>query len=320
MNFSAPAMQLTSNGAMGTSDGSTITSIVGNEGCGTYSFNGQFTEVSFTGPQLEWYCDFSVGIGGTSNMACSNLDTDNDAIPNRFDLDSDNDGYSDAYESGATTSTTTNYTFAAPHGTNGYRNSLETILDNGSPNYTSTYSSKATNSAITPLPVTWLEFAARKINKDDVLLNWATATEKNNLGFEVQHSPDGIHFENIGFVQGKGTTQQQHNYQFTQKNLASGTHYYRLKQLDNDGTVNFSIIRSLVVAESTLKVFPNPNNGTFTISDDEVLGPIKLYDALGQVLYSNIVNDKTYSINLENLTVGAYLLTVGERRTVLIKK
>ena len=147
MFFSASAIQLISNGAMGVSNGSSITSIVGNEGCGTYSFSGQYTEVSFTGPQAEWYCDFSVGIGGTSNMVCSNIDTDNDGIPNRLDLDSDNDGCSDAYESSVTTDITPNYIVPGPYGFNGFANSLEPASENGLYIGTYTYSS-ATNASL----------------------------------------------------------------------------------------------------------------------------------------------------------------------------
>ena len=175
------------------------------------------------------------------------------------------------------------------------------------------------------LPVTWLEFTARKANKNDGLLDWSTATEKNNRGFEVQHSLDAIHFENVGFVQGNGTTQQQHNYQFVHKNLASGTHYYRLRQVDNDGNSEFSGVRSLNIGtaatERTFNIYPNPNSGKFTITGSEALGKIKLYDALGQLIYTNTVNDKVHSISLENLADGAYLIIVGDQsKKVIIKK
>jgi hypothetical protein len=176
-----------------------------------------------------------------------------------------------------------------------------------------------------PLPVTWLEFTARKVNKNDGLLDWSTATEKNNRGFEVQHSLDGIRFENVGFVQGNGTTQQQHRYQFTHKNLASGTHYYRLRQVDNDGNAEFSVVRNLNIGnattERTFNIYPNPNGGKFTITGSEALGSIKLYDALGQLIYTNTVNDKVHSINLEDLADGAYMIIVGDQtKKVIIKK
>ena len=76
---------------------------------------------------------------------------DNDGVPNRLDLDSDGDGCSDAYESGATASVVPNYQFTGAVGTNGLVNSLETSIDNGVLNYTSTYS-KALNNSIHTCP------------------------------------------------------------------------------------------------------------------------------------------------------------------------
>ena len=67
------------------------------------------------------------------------VDTDNDGIPNRLDLDSDGDGCSDALESGATNTTTANFQFTGSFGANGYINTLETATDSGIPNYSSTY-------------------------------------------------------------------------------------------------------------------------------------------------------------------------------------
>ncbi len=71
---------------------------------------------------------------------CTDIDTDGDSIPNRLDLDSDNDGCSDAKEAGATTSNITNYIFPGPYGINGLTNSLETASESGIVNYTLNYS------------------------------------------------------------------------------------------------------------------------------------------------------------------------------------
>lgn len=83
---------------------------------------------------------------------CVCADTDNDGIPNYLDLDSDNDGCSDAFEANATTSLTTNFKFTTAVGTNGLANSLETVVDNGTINYTSTYAKAIDNTIKTCFP------------------------------------------------------------------------------------------------------------------------------------------------------------------------
>ncbi|WP_396169487.1 discoidin domain-containing protein [Flavobacterium sp.] len=75
-------------------------------------------------------------------------DTDNDGLTNDKDLDSDADGCSDAREGNATTSITSNYTFVGPYGSNGFANVLETVVDNGMPNFISTYSPTATTNVL----------------------------------------------------------------------------------------------------------------------------------------------------------------------------
>jgi hypothetical protein len=82
---------------------------------------------------------------GLSGPPC---DTDSDGIPNSLDTDSDNDGCSDAFESGATTNLTPAYTFSGPYGSNGLSNSVETSAESGTVNYYSTYSA-ASSSSIT---------------------------------------------------------------------------------------------------------------------------------------------------------------------------
>jgi hypothetical protein len=97
-----------------------------------------------------WGDDWAVKELTISTSKC-NWDLDNDGIPNRLDLDSDGDGCSDAYESGATASVVPNYRFTGTVGSNGLVNSLETAVDNGVINYTSTYSN-AINTSIHTCP------------------------------------------------------------------------------------------------------------------------------------------------------------------------
>jgi len=113
-----------------------------------------------------------------------------------------------------------------------------------------------------PLPVTLVSFAAQH-QRADGLLTWATASEAHNAYFEVESSSDGINFRALGRVAGAGTTRQARSYQFTDTNLAryaAAAVYYRLRQVDTDGSSTYSPVRTLAIAAGTLAVeaFPAP--------------------------------------------------------------
>ena len=78
------------------------------------------------------------------------------------------------------------------------------------------------------------------MNKRNVILNWNTATETNNHGFEVQRSTNRSEFVVTAFVEGKGTTTEINNYSYTDIDLEVGTYSYRLKQVDYDGSFDYS--------------------------------------------------------------------------------
>jgi hypothetical protein len=136
-------------------DGTSIgTSVAGCECAHTITYPGIYTSISWTGGGNEFRMSISVEADvimptGTATYVDPNpvlsgttyldIDDDQDGVANRFDLDSDDDGCSDAKEAGSTTSTTADYTFAGPYGTNGLANAVETIADSGIINYTSKY-------------------------------------------------------------------------------------------------------------------------------------------------------------------------------------
>ena len=120
----------------------------------------------------------------------------------------------------------------------------------------------------TILPVELTSFTALA-NGEEVILNWSTATELNNQGFEVQRKFVDCEFATVAFVKGQGTTTQQNQYTFADKNLDEGKYFYRLKQMDYGGQFNFS--QTVEVDVRTLdnysleQNYPNPFNPTTTI-------------------------------------------------------
>jgi hypothetical protein len=135
-----------------------------------------------------------------------------------------------------------------------------------------TYSGDGTQ-CNSPLPVELISFTSSNIN-NKVLLNWQTATEVNNYGFEIERSVAQIsnlcnNWEKIGFVAGHGNSNSPKDYSFIDENPPSGKIQYRLKQIDTDGSFEYSHV--VEVETETPKQFsleqnyPNPFNPSTTI-------------------------------------------------------
>jgi choice-of-anchor B domain-containing protein len=167
-----------------------------------------------------------------------------------------------------------------------------------------------------PLPVELSSFTAA-VNKQDVTLNWSTASETNNLGFEIQRKSDHG-YNTIGFVEGNGSTVGTHNYSFRDENLQLGNYSYRLKQVDFDGSINYSDeinVDIITLSEFVLNQnYPNPFNPTTTI-DFTVPSPefvtIEVYNSLGERVIELVNQMKeagayTIEFNAANLPSGIY--------------
>ncbi len=145
------------------------------------------------------------------------------------------------------------------------------------------------------IPVELVSFSATS-SGTQVNLNWATASETNNRGFSIERS-SGSEFETIGFVAGYGTTTESRQYSYTDNQIASGTYTYRLKQIDFDGTFEYSKLAEVnVVGAAKFNLaqnYPNPFNPVTSISwESSVAGwqTLQVYDVLGEVV-ATLVNE-----------------------------
>ncbi|MEL7221393.1 MAG: hypothetical protein AAGJ93_08755, partial [Bacteroidota bacterium] len=126
------------------------------------------------------------------------------------------------------------------------------------------------------LPVEFLSFDAMLQSDQTTLLEWQTANEENNEGFDVQRSTDGQHWEKLGFVAGNGTTQEKQSYNYVDRSPVYGVNYYRLLQRDFDGQTDYSDVVLINSTKDTkwsdqVQVYPNPiAEGALTISLPEV--------------------------------------------------
>lgn len=161
------------------------------------------------------------------------------------------------------------------------------------------------------LPVELVYFKA-KAQGDAALLTWATAMEKNNAAFVIERSQDGKDFEAIGNKAGQGNTLQITNYNFTDSHPYSGVTYYRLKQVDFDGTQTYSSIQAVYFESATdFYLFPNPaTNEVNVVLGSDASYDIHVYSNLGvEVQHLRTTkNNNTYTIDLSGVAAGSYIL------------
>jgi hypothetical protein len=152
-------------------------------------------------------------------------------------------------------------------------------------------------------------------NIDEVDLNWSTATEINNYGFDVERKLQNTDWMKIGFVQGHGNSNSSKSYSFVDKSPAGGKSQYRLKQIDHDGTFKYYNPVDVTVNISAFKLgqnYPNPFNPTTVISysiPEKIFVKLTVFDVLGRVV-SELVNSQQES-GVYNVTLNGSKLNSG---------
>ncbi len=164
------------------------------------------------------------------------------------------------------------------------------------------------------VPVELMGFTARP-NQKTTQLEWQTASENNNKGFQIErqtsaHAP----WEAIGFVAGNGKGSK---YEFID-NTPLSINYYRLRQMDNDGAFKFSKVVSVSFkGEKSLTVYPSiVSDGYLTVETTET-NDFAIFNTLGQQMMRG---KSTQSINVSSLLQGTYVLKIGEVQTKFIKQ
>jgi len=173
--------------------------------------------------------------------------------------------------------------------------------------------------ALSMIPVELTSFTA-SATENSVTLNWSTATETNNSGFSIERkTPMDEIWREVGFVPGFGTTTETMNYTFTDEKLSMGLYSYRLKQVDFDGTFEYTnSVEAEVYSPFEFKLaqnYPNPFNPStkisFSIPAPEFV-TLKVYDILGTEV-ATLINERkepgvyTINFNASQLASGMYL-------------
>ncbi len=182
----------------------------------------------------------------------------------------------------------------------------------------------------TPLPVELLFFDLELSNH--VILTWATSTEINNSYFVIERSEDGMHFYEIGRVDGHGNTSEEIHYTYEDKFILSSKEYYRLKQVDFDGRFEYFEVKMIATnldsqEKLSVKAYPTiiQNQITHIVSSK----PILIIDAeayslegkqsrnlKGSLIRKDPLN---YDIDLSTLSKGVYMLEVRTSEGNLIR-
>jgi len=173
------------------------------------------------------------------------------------------------------------------------------------------------------LPVTLL-FLKGQGDSEKIELQWATASEINFYYFKLQRSNDGLVFKTIGTIDGHGTTNEMHSYQFEDGSPVIGSNYYRLESVDFDGFSQvFNAIEVKFSGERQFYVYPNPTNGlsvNMSLNVETENAPVFIYNGLGQVISEVIIHTGDQEVHFpSSLAKGIYyakLVGNGFSRTV----
>ena len=164
------------------------------------------------------------------------------------------------------------------------------------------------------LPIKLANFNAYAV-KNTAQLKWSTLTEIANKGFDIEHSVNGSTWNSIGFVNTLaegGNSNAALNYQYTHLQPAAGVNYYRLKQVDFDGTSEYSKVRTVNIgsAKSSVVLYPNPANTEVTIQGLVGNETIVIFDVVGREMLRTQADQTAVTISLEKLVSGTYRVQV----------
>jgi hypothetical protein len=183
------------------------------------------------------------------------------------------------------------------------------------------------------IPVELTSFTA--IAKDDnVILNWITSTETNNMGFDIERrsTKSNSGWQKLGFIDGKGTTTEKSNYSFVDKNPAEGKSFYRLKQIDFDGTskiynsaeLDFETVKEYSLSQN----YPNPFNPSTEINYSLAKSgnvTLTIYNLLGSeiaTLVNGFMESGKHSVKFtaNDITSGIYFYTINAENFTSTRK
>jgi len=172
-----------------------------------------------------------------------------------------------------------------------------------------------------PVPIVYNKDLVASLVDKKVTLSWETSLEIGNQGFEIQRSLNQINWKKMGWVDGKGNSKVVNSYSFEDDAPEYETNYYRLKQQEFNGRVNYSNVDSVYLQpESELTIYPNPSSGFIKIQGTygKTLTSVRIYDLAGKELNFNVLPE--YIIDVSKLSRGLYILKIDYDNKLFIDK
>lgn len=167
------------------------------------------------------------------------------------------------------------------------------------------------------LPVDLLFFSATndKRAKDNIVLEWATASEQNNSHFIIEHSADGRNFTTLEKIEGMGTYDDLTEYSFTHEKIQTAKNYYRLKQVDFDGEFVFSAVEQINLTTSNVSIKQTLVDNTLQVNYDianATNASYQVLNAAGQSVQTGFLDayNTQQAINVSDLNDGIYFFQV----------
>lgn len=264
--------------------------------------------------------------------SCLDRDTDNDTFADRFDLDSDGDGCSDAFESGATTDISVNFQFAdLAADADGLSPSVDPGGD-GEIDYTSTYAPDANDNSVNNCPsvlsVNIFNATLNIVENDLVEISWESEFKEESQYFEIMSSQDGQNWEKIARLDVVASNEQRRNYVHRDSHTGAGSYFYRIAEVDKNGARAYSNIMSVNFGPSShteIMIYPNPFENELLIKGmKDHQSSIELKDIQGksiklqQIELPSQAGEVKFSV--EQLPKGFYFLRIGSSLYKLEKK
>lgn len=204
-----------------------------------------------------------------------------------------------------------------------------TLLNSGSGWSTQAYDLRirpiiVDGSGVSVLPVDLISFTGKAIGDHEALLSWTTATEVNNEGFEIQQYTGG-RFAPIGFEAGAGTSKEVKEYNYKVAGLEDGIHYFRLKQIDFNGSFSYSKVlivdlNLMELSNRVVGVYPNPVEDLLRVEWLGEPATWSLFTNQGVQIASGTLFQGVNQVDVQQLPAGVYCLEVGGDRFLTHKQ